>query len=172
MGMGIGHTLGLRWGYTFETRFIRNRIEINGWSWFFLVLNLLFLFFFPVMQRHFVFWLSWLVLWAIPFSRIWEMGYAFYNDSFDQLKGQKPRSGLTRGQRLKLLGRSYFEVAVCYASLYLALPGQSFRNNPAASFESLYFSWIAITTTGFGDIVPATTFARVHCLSDRPCVLL
>jgi hypothetical protein len=65
-----------------------------------------------------------------------------------------------------MLGRSYFEIAVCYASLYLALPENSFGHPPATGFESLYFSWITITTTGFGDITPLNVLARCLCMTE------
>ena len=151
----------------FEWGFVRRRgVTIIGWTVSFLVVNLMFLFSLPWLHQHLEWRLIVLLLWAIPFSRIFEIGYAFYNDAFDQLEGFQPRSGLKRAQRLKLLGCSYFEVAVCYASLYLALPDTSFHNHPARPFDSLYFSWITITTTGFGDIFPYSTFARILCMSE------
>jgi hypothetical protein len=151
----------------FERGFVRRRgVTIIGWTVGFLVVNLMFLFSLPWLHQHLEWRLILLLLWAIPFSRIFEIGYAFYNDAFDQLEGFQPRSGLKRAQRLKLLGCSYFEVAVCYASLYLALPDTSFHNHPARPFDSLYFSWITITTTGFGDIFPSSTCARVLCMSE------
>ena len=150
----------------FERSFVKRRgVTIIGWTLFCLFVNLVFLFVLPWLQHRLRYWLI-LLLWAIPFSRIVEIGYAFYNDAFDQLEGFQPRSGLKRSQRLKLLACSYFEVAVCYASLYLALPDGSFHKHPARPFESLYFSWITITTTGFGDILPSSTFARVLCMSE------
>ena len=36
---------------------------------------------------------------AIPFSRVVEIGYAFYNDALDQLEGFKPRSGLAAKEK-------------------------------------------------------------------------
>jgi hypothetical protein len=150
----------------FERNFVkRSGVTIIGWTVGFLVVNLAFLFFLPWLHQDLRLWFIFL-LWAIPFSRIFEIGYAFYNDAFDQLEGFQPRSGLKRSQRLKLLACSYFEVAVCYASLYLVLPESSFHNHPARPFESLYFSWITITTTGFGDIFPSSTCARVLCMSE------
>jgi len=151
----------------FERGFVkRSGVTIVGWTVGFLVVNLMFLFALPWLHQHLRCRFILLLLWAIPSSRIVEIGYAFYNDAFDQLEGFQPRSGLKRSQRLKLLGCSYFEVAVCYASLYLALPDTAFHNHPARPFESLYFSWITITTTGFGDIFPYSTFARTLCMSE------
>jgi hypothetical protein len=151
----------------FETEFMKKRIAINLWSWLSLLANLALLFVLPLLKREPGVSLTlYVVLWMLPFSRIVEIGYAFYNDSFDQMEGQIPRSGLRRDQRFKLLGRSYFEVAVCYASLYLALPKNAFIHAPATGFESLYFSWVTITTTGFGDITPESVFARALCMTE------
>lgn|GEM_PF-3007729 len=136
------------------------------WSWSFLLLNVTFLFSFPFLKLHLFSLGLWFLLWVLPFSRISEIIYAFYNDSIDQMEGRQPKSGLSRIQRFKLLGRSYVEIAVCYASLYLAIPEKSFLNAPVGSFESLYFSWITITTTGFGDITPRNVIARVMCMSE------
>src|SRR5207248_3821290 len=131
----------------FESTFIKKRVEINLWSWIFLAINVLFLFVCTRLEKHLGFWHGLFILvWLLPISRVFEIGYAFYNDSLDQMDGWRPRSGLSRIQRFKLLGRSYVEVAVCYASLYLMLPGNSFGTPPRTAFESLYFSWITITT--------------------------
>ena len=151
----------------FETEFVKKRIAINLWSWFWLVANLIFLFTFSLLKRPLGLSISlYVLLWAFPFSRIVEIGYAFYNDSFDQMEGHTPRSGLSRAQRFKLLGRSYIEIAVCYATVYLALPENSFMHAPATGFQSLYFSWVTITTTGFGDITPEGVLARSLCMTE------
>lgn len=151
----------------FDRRFVRRSgVTIASWTIFCLCINLALLFVVPWTKQHLRTWLIFLLLWAIPFSRIVEIVYAFYNDAIDQLEGQVPRSGLKRSQRLKLLGCSYFEVAVCYASLYLILPDSSFHNHPSQPFESLYFSWITITTTGFGDIFPSSVLARFCCMTE------
>jgi hypothetical protein len=151
----------------FDSTFMRRMISIGAWSWLFLVLSLIFLFALRRIETYADFWHGlFILLWVLPSSRIFEIGYAFYNDSFDQMHGLQPRSGLRRSQRFKLLGRSYFEIAVCYASLYLALPGSSFDHAPATGFESLYFSWITITTTGYGDIAPRSALARGLCMTE------
>jgi hypothetical protein len=82
------------------------------------------------------------------------------------MEGVAPRSRLKRTQRFKLLARSYCEIAVCYASLYLVLPSGSFVDPPKGWFNSLYFSWITITTTGFGDITPKSMLARLLCMTE------
>jgi hypothetical protein len=151
----------------FETNLIRKRLEIPLWSLICLILNLIFMFTLPALRNRAFLWPElYLPVWLLPYSRIVEIGYAFYNDSFDQLGGCMPRSGMSRTLRLKMLGLSYFEVAVCYASMYLVLPSCSFEHPPSTGFESLYFSWITITTTGFGDIHPVGGVARFLCMTE------
>lgn len=151
----------------FESNFARKRFAIGSWSFFFLLANCIFLFMLSTLKSHIHFLPGiYVLLWMLPFSRIVEIGYAFYNDSCDQLESKQPRSGLSRVQRLKLLGRSYVEVSICYASLYLALPNDSFVKAPTTGFGSLYFSWITITTTGFGEITPTSPLSRGLCMSE------
>lgn len=105
---------------------------IKTWSIIFLCVNFLFLFCFPWLRIQIGLW-SYILIWAIPFSRLFEVAYAFYNDALDQMQGAQPRSGLKRVDRLKLLGQSYIEVAVCYACLYLSLPQYSFTTSANVS---------------------------------------
>lgn len=143
------------------------RVSIQRWTTLFLVLNTAFLFLLPTVQRHWPFWRGLVVLvWLLPFSRIVEVGYAFYNDTFDQLRRVPLRTKLDRVQRFKLLGRSYVEVSICFASLYLSLPWCRFNNAPSTGMEAAYFSWITITTTGYGDILPQGTFTRLLSMTE------
>src|SRR5277367_1965751 len=98
------------------------RIRIQRWSTLFLLLNTAFLFLLPFIKQHSSFWHGLAALvWLLPFSRTIEIVYAFYNDTVDQLRRVPLRTKLDRVQRFKLLGRSYIEVSICYASLYLAI---------------------------------------------------
>lgn len=92
--------------------------------------------------------------------------YAFYNDTFDQPRRVPLRTRLDRVQRFKLLGRSYIEVSVGYASLYLAIPSCHFNSTLPTGFEAAYFSWITIMTTGYGDILPQSPFTRLLCMTE------
>jgi hypothetical protein len=144
-----------------------NNVSIQRWSTLFLALNTAFLFLLPLIQQHWSFWHGLAALvWLLPFSRIIEIVYAFYNDTFDQLRRVPLRTKLDRVQRFKLLGRSYIEVSVCYASLYLAVPWCHFNSALSTGFEAAYFSWITITTTGYGDILPQSSFARLLCMTE------
>jgi Ion channel len=142
-------------------------LSIKSWSTWFLVLNTAFLFLLPSIQQRWTFRHGLAVLvWLLPFSRTIEIVYAFYNDTFDQLRRVPLRTRLDRVQRFKLLGRSYLEVSVCYASLYLAVPWCHFNGTLSTAFEAAYFSWITITTTGYGDILPQGSFTRLLCMTE------
>jgi hypothetical protein len=142
-------------------------ISIQTWTTIFLALNAVLVFCLPVIRRNIPFWHGlFALIWILPFSRIVEIGYAFYNDTFDRLLGVPPRTKLGRIERFKLLGCSYIEVTICYASLYVALPWCQFNRDLSSGFESLYFSWITITTTGYGDILPKSVLARVLCMTE------
>lgn len=146
---------------------VLRRVSIQRWTILFLAVNTAFLFLLPQVQRRWSFWQGLVALvWLLPFSRIVEIGYAFYNDAFDQLRQVPLRTKLSRVQRFKLLGCSYIEVAVCYASLYLSLPWCRFNTPLPSGFAALYFSWITITTTGYGDILPQSTLARVLSMTE------
>jgi hypothetical protein len=146
---------------------IFGRVSIQRWTMLFLVVNSVFLFLLPVIQRRWSFWHGLVTLvWFLPFSRIVEIGYAFYNDAIDQLRCVPLRTKLNKVQRFKLLGCSYVEVAICYGSLYLSLPWCRFNPPLSSGFDALYFSWITITTTGYGDIVPQGVLTRVLSMTE------
>jgi hypothetical protein len=143
------------------------RISIQRWSASFFVLNSIFLFLLPLIHQHWSFWHGLVFLvWLLPLSRTVEIVYAFYNDTFDQLRRVPLKTKLDRVQRFKLLGRSYIEVSICFASLYLAVPWCHFNRAPSTGFEAAYFSWITITTTGYGDILPQGSFTRLLCMTE------
>lgn len=142
-------------------------VPIQRWTVLFLVLNTVFLLLSPLIQllwpfKHGLF----VLIWLLPFSRIVEIGYAFYNDTFDQLRQVPLRTKLDRVKRFKLLGCSYIEVAICYASLYLSLPCCRFNTSFSTGFDALYFSWITITTTGYGDILPLGIPTRLLSMTE------
>jgi hypothetical protein len=142
-------------------------VSIQHWTTLFFALNVAFLFLLPTVQRHWPFWRGLVALvWLLPFSRIVEIGYAFYNDTFDQLRRIPLRTNLDRVQRFKLLGRSYIEVAVCYSSLYLSLPWCHFNTALSTGLDATYFSWITTTTTGYGDILPQGALTRLLCMTE------
>ena len=115
-----------RW--LFETYFKSQRpTGFETWaSFFFFVANILFVLG-SVMIKHAIgCW--WLVLvWILPWSRLIEIVYAFYNDALDKLDRRVVQSVRNPSVRFKLLAVSYAELAACFGSLYVACPAGSFQ---------------------------------------------
>jgi voltage-gated potassium channel len=93
------------------------------------------------------------------FARCNEIFWAFLKDAFDKMEhDNKPASKLTARDRIQLSLKSYVELVLNFAFLYLLLPQtESFWNSghaPKTVADSLYFSGVTITTLGYGDISP------------------
>ncbi|ADT67622.1 potassium channel family protein [Pseudoalteromonas sp. SM9913] len=100
-------------------------------------------------------------LWSyFLISRCNEIFWAFLKDAFDKMdKGDNSESDLTPSERIKLSLKSYLELIVNFAMLYLLLPQTEYvwkdGNAPSNVAEALYFSGVTITTLGYGDISPS-----------------
>lgn len=92
------------------------------------------------------------VIWVFPLSRANEISYAFYRDAIDKLNGKKSNSNLLYGERIQLAMKSYVELIVNFASIYILLPPSCFDNDISSYTDALYFSGVTITTLGYGDI--------------------
>jgi hypothetical protein len=65
----------------------------------------------------------------------------------------------------------YLLIAVAFGALFLliglsihdAFKGITFEDNPALANSVIYLSFVTLTSTGFGDIVPVHPFARSLC---------
>lgn len=93
------------------------------------------------------------------FSRCSEIFWAFLKDAFDKMEhDNKAASKLKPRDRIQLSLKSYVELVINFAVLYLLLPQtESFWNSgraPETVADSLYFSGVTITTLGYGDISP------------------
>lgn len=101
-----------------------------------------------------------LFVWSFfLFSRCSEIFWAFLKDAFDKMEpDNKPASKLTAKDRIQLSLKSYLELVINFAVLYLLLPQtESFWNSghaPKTVADALYFSGVTITTLGYGDISP------------------
>jgi len=152
------------------TRFvfeIANSIQIQVWSIVFLALSACLLILDEVF--HYRSWPRGVLLgfiWLIPASRIVEIGYAFLADAFGYIAGQPKRRKLTPVQRLQLLGISYVETSLNFALIYLSFPSSSFHLPISSSMQAWYFSWMTVTTTGYGDFTPQTDLARFSCMVE------
>jgi hypothetical protein len=65
----------------------------------------------------------------------------------------------------------YLTIAVTFVALFTfvgllvpdAFSGLSFEDNPALASRLIYFSFVTLTSTGYGDIVPVDPVARSLC---------
>jgi hypothetical protein len=65
----------------------------------------------------------------------------------------------------------YLSVALTFVALYsivgLLIPdafsGMSFEDNPALASKVIYFSFVTLTSTGYGDVFPVHPVARSLC---------
>lgn len=100
------------------------------------------------------------ILLAIPlliiaWSRINELGFAFYNDAISHLKGDDPVSDLQPYERLQMALKSYFGLIVYFSIVYyFSWFNCSFSSSLDTFIDSTYFSTITMTTLGYGDISP------------------
>ena len=153
-----------RW--LFETYFKSNRpVAFESWAAVFFVINLVFVLSSVAAKQSLGHW--WLLfVWLLPWSRLIEIMYAFYNDALDKLDGRVVQSVRKPSVRFKLLALSYAELATCFGSLYVACPAGSFHRDFKSGFEALYFSWMTLTTTGYGDIFPIARTARLCAMVE------
>ena len=103
-------------------------------------------------------------LWVVPFSRINEISYAFPKDAIQQLSGASKRTTFSPAQRLGFLASSYVEVALDFGIFYFFLPAGMFSKPFSSIIHAVYFSWVTITTTGYGDITPQCAQSQLLCM--------
>lgn len=106
------------------------------------------------------------LLWILPVSRINEIVWAFYNDALDQLSGTTSKTALSPVDRLKAVAHSYVEVASDFAIIYFFLPQGMFCKYFTSIMQAVYFSWVTITTTGYGDITPQRPMSQLLCMYE------
>lgn len=116
---------------------------------------------------------TYLILWAIPFSRCNEITYVFYRDCMQKL-GKSTNSSSHNPEnvssdfpkpwvpheRIQSLIRSYAELALNFALIYYFLPTCMFKHALQSPLQALYFSGVTITTLGYGDIKPMHDLSR------------
>ena len=114
-------------------------------------------------------------LWSyFLFSRCSEIFWAFLKDSFDKMdKSKKPYSDLRPQDRIRLSLKSYIELIINFAILYLLLPSTSViwenGNAPESITEAVYFSGVTITTLGYGDISPVHWWPQLLTVYEVFC---
>lgn len=110
-----------------------------------------------------ILWIYYLV------SRINEISYAFFMDALDKLKDKESsKSALTGYDRIKLIFKSYVELIINFALLFEMTPLVYWKNGscPTGPLDTLYFSVITITTTGYGDISPVNAWLKLLCMYE------
>lgn len=106
----------------------------------------------------------------IAFSRVIELILAFSRDALDRSTSRPPRTPLLPRERIWLLVRAYLELVLQFAIIYYAMEvfsvGNAFAPPLQSVWDSVYFSGVTITTTGFGDLVPISTAPRLAALAE------
>jgi hypothetical protein len=108
----------------------------------------------------------WVSLWLLPFSRINEILCAFSRDGLDQLARRRPKTAFTPVERIKAVAESYVEVALDFGIIYFFLPHGMFPKDFTGIIQAVYFSWVTITTTGYGDITPQRSLSQLLCMYE------
>ena len=116
--------------------------------------------------RDLRFGVGYFLLWLLPFSRINELGLAFYQDALQRFEGPDTESNITPVRRLQLLVVGYFEVAVQFGILFFCFPKGFFCPDFHSIFNALYFSSVTITTVGYGDILPKRSLSQFACMYE------
>ncbi|KZN14883.1 potassium channel family protein [Marinomonas sp. TW1] len=114
-------------------------------------------------------WVAGFIIWFYPLSRANEIIYAFYRDAIEKLNGEQSRSKLKYGERIQLAVKSYIELIINFASIYMLLPPSYFGDKITSYIEALYFSGVTITTLGYGDISPTHGFAQFLSIYQVLC---
>ncbi|NUY57242.1 hypothetical protein HLG76_11930 [Salinivibrio sp. EAGSL] len=115
------------------------------------------------------FWFAMFIVWVYPLSRANEIIYAFYRDAIEKLNGEPSRSDLKYGERIQLAVKSYIELIINFASIYMLLPPCYFDNKINSYIDALYFSGVTITTLGYGDISPRYAFPQFLSVYEVLC---
>ncbi|MHB2241934.1 potassium channel family protein [Pseudomonas monsensis] len=113
--------------------------------------------------------LAFFIIWAYPLSRANEIIYAFYRDAIEKLNGEPSRSDLKYGERIQLSLKSYLELIINFASIYILLPPQYFAYKITSYSDALYFSGVTITTLGYGDISPTHAISQLLSIYEVLC---
>ena len=107
-------------------------------------------------------------------SRCNEIFWSFLADAFDKMdEKNKSKSELTPKDRISLSLKSYIELILNFAILYLLLPKTSGiwanSNAPESIAEAVYFSGVTITTLGYGDISPTHWYPQFLTVYEVFC---
>ena len=108
-------------------------------------------------------------------SRCNEIFYAFLKDAYEKAKDISPMSSLKTGDRIALALKSYLELIINFAILYLLMPADYWdlcKQAPSTIADALYFSGATITTLGDSNIVPMDPLLRLLTIYEILCGLI
>jgi voltage-gated potassium channel len=123
----------------------------------------------------------WVWLWSyFLLSRANEIFGAFLKDAFDKMDNSiKPASSLTPSERIKLSLKSYLELLLNFSLLYSLTDSSLWKGcaggvnenctAPLKLTDSIYYSGITITTTGYGDITPINWYPQFLAVYEVFC---
>jgi voltage-gated potassium channel len=115
----------------------------------------------------------WVIFWSyLLLSRSHEIFGAFLNDAFDKMDNDnEPSSSLTPRERIILSLNSYLELLLNFALLYSLTDASLWKGGtaPLKITESIYYSGITITTTGYGDITPINWYPQFLAVYEVFC---
>lgn len=114
-------------------------------------------------------WFALVMIWMYPLSRANEIIFAFYRDAIEKLNGEPSKSTLKFGERIQLAMRSYIELILNFASIYILLPPHCYEFKITNYLEALYFSGVTITTLGYGDISPKCVLPQMLSIYEVLC---
>jgi hypothetical protein len=124
--------------------------------------------------HHELGWTIWSGLYWIfgylALARINELVFAFYRDALSRIERETPRLPLRRSERIGFLAVGYVEIIVQFGIVHLVLQELTYENAYSKPFahalDSIYFSGVTITTTGFGDYAPQSLVTRYATLYE------
>ncbi|SOB57921.1 conserved membrane protein of unknown function [Pseudodesulfovibrio profundus] len=106
----------------------------------------------------------------LPLCRCNEIVSAFIRDAFEKLPDREGnyskanRDEIGMKQRLDQALLSFLELIMNFAILYTLLPKESWHSShierPLSVVDGVYYSVVTITTLGYGDLAPKSTFAK------------
>ncbi len=121
----------------------------------------------------FIFWFS--------SSRIIEGVYALGKDAFSYIDNKiNKRTELTAKERLCLLLKNYLEIIINFGLMYYTVQFFNFNNGQLCKtynkgwleiFDCVYFSFVTITTLGYGEILPINYLPKLLVIVELCCGL-
>ncbi len=142
---------------------------LRAWNWQFqfpTIMIAAILVLFPCITPKVLYW----PLAYFAFGRVNELLSAFYSDALDKMGEADARlADLTKTDRVKLLIAGYAESILLFGLLHYAiqeLVANSYKQPFSNVFDSIYFSSMTITTTGFGDFAPVSWAAKLATIYE------